>query len=71
MGFSLPSRCPIKTPPICTLAKPEQETIVENPLEPPTMAQDGASLKSNSSKKRVILVESEVRRSPRVKGLNG
>jgi hypothetical protein len=66
MGFSLPSKCPIKRPLVYILDVSKQEASDVNPLEAPPIEEDIASLKSKN-KKRLVLVESEVRRSPRIK----
>lgn len=81
IGFMLPDACPVKTFPSCTvLANPAvenllmgqnvSETIAEDvaidPKEAPPVDDENLT-KKNKKKKGIVLVESDVRRSHRIK----
>jgi hypothetical protein len=65
IGFSLPNKCPSKTPPSCAILEMEQEISDVDPLEAPPVFADGKSVRVKG-KDKVIIVESDVRRSPRL-----
>lgn len=70
IAFSLPSKCPVKKAPTCTLTEAEPEVSEIDTSEAPPVDEDtdnGKNKNKKENKKRLILVESEIRRSPRVK----
>lgn len=64
--FALPSKCPVVTSPVCSMLEIEQGMNVVDALEAPS-AEDESAVRKKKGRKNSILVESEVRRSPRVK----
>lgn len=72
VSFTLPSECPVQKAPSCSLVDVEPDISVIDASEAPPVDDDTDNNKSKSTirrtaKKRVVLVESEVRRSPRMK----
>lgn len=66
VGFVLPKKCPVVTAPKCTTLEETQEVNEVDPLEAPPVEEE-TTVKKTKGRKGVILVESEVRRSPRTK----
>lgn len=75
VNLALPSNCPLQKAPSCALVEAEPDVDFIDLSEAPPLDEDTDSNKSKSAvkkaskKKKVILVESEVRRSLRTKGI--
>jgi len=67
VGFSLPSKCPLKELTLGLQPNLEQDVTDVDPLESPPTAKECNSVRPKN-KNRTVLVESEVRRSPRIQG---
>jgi hypothetical protein len=72
LEFSLPNKCPSKKAPSCTLLQVQPEESTFDSTEAPPLDEDTDNGKKKvtvkrDNKKKTFLVESEVRRSPRLK----
>lgn len=66
LSFSLPNKCPVKSPPVCTLLEEEEEHVLEPPISPSMTKKASAELEElEVSQKSPKPKEKE---TPKIKG---